>query len=401
MLCINYTLVMGLLCIIIYGATTQKASASITISYVRPSYTTIFDANGGSCDTESKSIKFGDIYGSLPTPTRTGYNFSGWFAGSTQVSSSTQYTTLGNTSLTAHWSAKTYSVTSGTNLTGTSISVASTGTYASALSISTTGSATGYNYSLSNIKIYSGNSTSGALLATLTSTNTSWTMSGGYYSSIYVYATWTRSAKTYTITLDRQSGSGGSSSVTATYNSTVPNISVPTRAGYTFGGYYTSTGGGGTQYYNSSGSGLRTYTSTSGITLYAKWTAIAVKLITTEIVRFCVTKTIYLNQDLYTWTGSAYFRISGGGEQFELSLISEYDASVARRKFAYMKTSYGKTSTGETVISISVNQSRTRFDSEIEYSFDEEIDFFVRVKSVENGTYIDKKIQYDYETAYG
>ena len=54
---------------------------------------------------------------------------------------------------------------------------------------------------------------------------------------------------TSTVTLDRQSGSGGSSSVTATYDAAMPAATMPTRAGYIFGGYYTAANGGGTQYY--------------------------------------------------------------------------------------------------------------------------------------------------------
>ncbi len=226
MLCINYVLVMGLLCVIIFGATVQNTSSNVTVTYNRPTYTATFDANGGSCDTTSKNVKLGDNYGSLPTPTRTGYNFGGWFLGSSAVSSSTQYKTVGNTTLTASWSAKTYTITSGTNITGASISVPSSGTFGSGISISSSGSATGYTYSLTNIKIYSGNSTSGTLLATINSTSSSWTMSGTYYSSIYVYATWTRSAIATTI-------SASSTSVSFTSN------------GYTTSPIVTITAGGG------------------------------------------------------------------------------------------------------------------------------------------------------------
>ena len=58
-----------------------------------------------------------------------------------------------------------------------------------------------------------------------------------------VTAYWT--ANSYKVTLDRQGASNGSSSVTATYDSTMPSISVPTKTGYTFQGYYTGTSGGG------------------------------------------------------------------------------------------------------------------------------------------------------------
>ena len=50
------------------------------------------------------------------------------------------------------------------------------------------------------------------------------------------YAKWV--ANNYLVTLDKQSGSGGTNSVTATYDSTMPSITVPTRTGYTFEGYY-------------------------------------------------------------------------------------------------------------------------------------------------------------------
>ena len=86
--------------------------------------------------------------------------------------------------------------------------------------------------------------------------------------------------KTWTVTLDRQGGSGGSASVTATYGSAMPTIDVPTRSGYTFGGYYTSTGGSGTQYYTADGTSARTWDKTGATTLYAKWTAKTISLAT-------------------------------------------------------------------------------------------------------------------------
>lgn len=37
-----------------------------------------FDANGGTVSTKSKEVKEGEKYGTLPTPTRSGYTFKGW-----------------------------------------------------------------------------------------------------------------------------------------------------------------------------------------------------------------------------------------------------------------------------------------------------------------------------------
>ena len=91
--------------------------------------------------------------------------------------------------------------------------------------------------------------------------------------SVTLYAKWT--ANKYTVTLDRQGGTGGDASCTATYGSTMPTVNIPGRSGYSFGGYYSQKNGGGKQY-------LKPGTSTTAVsnnnwdiasnsTLYAKW----------------------------------------------------------------------------------------------------------------------------------
>ena len=105
------------------------------------------------------------------------------------------------------------------------------------------------------------------------------TASTGYTYKIYFdisgkKAWYTKTARTTAVTLDRQSGTGGSSSVTATYGSAMPSATMPTRTGYTFKGYYTSTGGSGTKYYNADGTSAKNWDLTdSSKTLYAYWTA--------------------------------------------------------------------------------------------------------------------------------
>ncbi len=79
----------------------------------------------------------------------------------------------------------------------------------------------------------------------------------------------------YDVTLDQQSGSDGTSSIIATCGSAMPGSkTAPSRTGYTFGGYYTSTGGGGTKYYNADMTSAATWPSDGSgpTTLYAKWT---------------------------------------------------------------------------------------------------------------------------------
>lgn len=74
-----------------------------------------------------------------------------------------------------------------------------------------------------------------------------------------------------TVTLDWQDGTGGTSSVTATYGERLPSITVPTRTGYDFGGYYTGEGGSGERYYNAAGVGVEDWNTMSNAILHAFW----------------------------------------------------------------------------------------------------------------------------------
>ncbi len=84
-----------------------------------------------------------------------------------------------------------------------------------------------------------------------------------------IYAVW--QPNTYTITLNKANGTGGSSSVTATFDDAMPNITLPTRSGYTFKGYFSEQNGAGKQYYDANGSSTNSWTTASAATLYAYW----------------------------------------------------------------------------------------------------------------------------------
>ena len=88
--------------------------------------------------------------------------------------------------------------------------------------------------------------------------------------TVVLYAKWT--ANTYTVTFDRQGGSGGTESVNnATFGSAMPAITPPTRTDCQFVGYYTGVNGGGTKYYNADGTSARTWGIDANTTLYAYW----------------------------------------------------------------------------------------------------------------------------------
>ena len=86
-----------------------------------------------------------------------------------------------------------------------------------------------------------------------------------------LYAQWIAST-TCTVTLDHQNGTA-TTSVTATNGVCMPSVTPPTKTGYTFGGYFTETNGGGTQYYYADGTSAKNCDFTHATTLYAKWTA--------------------------------------------------------------------------------------------------------------------------------
>ena len=68
--------------------------------------TVTFDPNGGETSSKSKKVRTGYSYGTLPTPTREGYSFSGWYtekSKGTKVTSTTKMSAKKDHTLYAHW----------------------------------------------------------------------------------------------------------------------------------------------------------------------------------------------------------------------------------------------------------------------------------------------------------
>ena len=169
-----------------------------------------FDPNGGEVDTTEKRIYFGQPYGTLPTPIRTGYSFAGWYTdatGGTLITEESFVTVLANQKLYAHWEAMAYKVNWNTG-TGYTIAVSRTSSpyanapagalnndaviyYGDVLSITYTAS-TGYTIS-------SKGSTSVTVTGNVTSSNIYCTAAVNQYK-----ASW-NSGTGYTITVKRTS----------------------------------------------------------------------------------------------------------------------------------------------------------------------------------------------------
>ena len=91
----------------------------------------IYNANGGTVSPGYKAVAVGENYGTLPTPSRTGYNFTGWYtsaSGGSRVSSSTTMRASSSVTIYAHWSATTTTHTLTFNTVGGTISSGSSTT---------------------------------------------------------------------------------------------------------------------------------------------------------------------------------------------------------------------------------------------------------------------------------
>ena len=77
--------------------------------------------------------------------------------------------------------------------------------------------------------------------------------------------------ETYTVSFDRQDGSGGSTSVTATFGSPMPTAAAPSKTGVVFDGYYTGLDGTGTQYYTATMESARNWDIPANTELIANW----------------------------------------------------------------------------------------------------------------------------------
>ncbi len=93
-----------------YTAKKEETSDKITITTndgtTVKTYTITFDANGGEVGTSTKEVTENSTYGELPTPTRDGYNFLGWYTSETdgdKIESETNVTITESQTLYARW----------------------------------------------------------------------------------------------------------------------------------------------------------------------------------------------------------------------------------------------------------------------------------------------------------
>ena len=232
--------------------------------YYNDSHTVTFNANGHGTAPAAATVDDGAKVTKPSDLSATGYTFGGWYkeAACTNAWNFNSDTVTADVTLYAKWTANNYTVTLDRQ-GGTTGSTSVTATYASAMPSITVPSRTGYTFG----GYFTGTDGSGTQYYSNTGSS-----SRNYdkTSALTLYAKWT--ANKYTINFNKQSGTGGTNSVVATYDQAMPSIQLPSRTGYDFNGYYSGTAGTGTKYYNANGSSAQNCNFTSAITMYAYWT---------------------------------------------------------------------------------------------------------------------------------
>lgn len=210
-----------------------------------------FDANGGNVTPAYKTVAVGSAYGTLPTPTRPGYTFAGWFtavSGGSSVSASTTMGTSATAVIHAHWSATGQTRTIYFDATGGSCSTASkSATVGSAVGTLPTATRTGYTFV-------------GWFRSTVgTDQVTSSTVAAD--ENLTVYAHW--AATTVTITFNANGGTVDEPSRTVPYGRQIQRLPLPVRPGQAFDGWFTAATGG-TEV-------TKTTIATVSIEVFARW----------------------------------------------------------------------------------------------------------------------------------
>ena len=234
----------------------DKPEAKTLYAHWNPkSYTVIFEGNNGTPSYSNKTVVYDSKYGTLPTATRTGYTFLGWFtaiSGGTQITKDTTVKITSTQTLYAHWKVNTYTVTFAKNDGSSNSAGTSTVTYDAKYGNLPTVSRTGYTFVGWFTAISGGTQITKDTIVKITEAQT-------------LYAHWT--ANKYTVTFIKNDGTSNTAGTsTVTFGSGYGALPTITRGGYALAGWYTAASGG-TQI--TSGTILKT---ASDHKLYAHWT---------------------------------------------------------------------------------------------------------------------------------
>ena len=304
----------------------------------------------------TQSVSFGSAFTLSTDCEKEGYTFAGWYDG--VGGTGTQYTDkdgnsvrvwdkAANTTLYAKWIVNSYTVTFDKQ-GGTSDADTVIVTYDSEMPVCAAPELDGYDFEgyfdENGTQYY--NASMGSVRVWDKTANAT------------LYARY--KGKTYTITFDKQGGSNGTNSVAATYNSTVPAATAPSRTGYTFQGYFDALNGGGKQYYSGSMEQLIVWDKQDSATLYAYWT------ISNYIVSFSANGGTGTQSNVSVTYGSAMPEITTVPTRTGYTFLGYYDSVSGGKKYYNADLTgaadWDKTSATTLYANWQANTYRVRFD---------------------------------------
>jgi uncharacterized repeat protein (TIGR02543 family) len=201
--------------------------------WISKGYQVVFSANGGSVSTKSKSVKNGDFYGSLPTPTYQDHAvFLGWFTeqeGGKQVLARDIVNLSENQTLYAHWKMNDYRVTfdpNGGTFSGPKSKIVTYGEVYGELPVP---SLTHYVFQGWFTSINNETSITAASKVNLSQ-------------EITLYAQW--KGQETTVTFEPEGGTVSKESKPLYYGGEYGTLPTPKKTGYDFTGWYTKPSGG-------------------------------------------------------------------------------------------------------------------------------------------------------------
>ncbi len=276
-----------------YYAVCTKYSATATnytfyVSRLNSYYNVSYNANGGTGSMSSQTMYHNSTY-SLRSNTFTmdEYTFAGWNTNASgtgtnysngQSVSNLLWSNGGTFPLYAKWTRNTHSVTLNRGSgSGGSASVSSYYGATAMPSITKPTAPTGYNFqgyytgtNGTGTKYYNADGTSAH---TFDFTNSTATKTKNTTLTLYAYY----APQQYTLILNNQGGTGGNSAPLV-YNQPYPtSVTVPTRTGYVFDGYYGIDNANvinlSDKYYDGTGAQIKAgnFTGSANVTVYAKW----------------------------------------------------------------------------------------------------------------------------------
>lgn len=187
-----------------------------------------FDAAGGNATSAGKKVTYTGTYGQMPTATRTGYEFGGWFTGKngtgTQITATSKVEITADTTLYAKWIANKYNVSFDSN-TGVGTFESMQITFGSPYGTLPVPTKAGYAFVGWYTELNGGTLVTDATNVFVASDHT-------------LYAHWEPGK--FTVTFDANGGQTATPTKLVTYLTKYGTLPVPTKVGYTFVGWYTS-----------------------------------------------------------------------------------------------------------------------------------------------------------------